>query len=105
MYKSSGERVVPTQTELPDYYALLGIDRAANESEIHRAYRRRVAQWHPDRHHGRTADLFKLFVEAHETLSKPLERLRYDLLTLGLVWRHAQGGSRGRHRSPDSLVR
>lgn len=34
-----------------DLYVLLGVDPSASDREIERAYRKRVAEWHPDRFH------------------------------------------------------
>ncbi len=63
-----------------DYYATLGIDSTATLSDIKRAYRRLVRQYHPDAPGApqATSLLFRLVQEAYEVLSDPKERTRYD---------------------------
>ena len=33
-----------------NYYAILGVDKGAGESEVKKAYRKAAVQWHPDKH-------------------------------------------------------
>ncbi|KAI8808070.1 dnaJ-like protein subfamily B member 6-like protein [Cladochytrium replicatum] len=65
-----------------DYYAILNLDRSANEDEIKRAYRREALKWHPDKHGDETraeAEIrFKLVSEAYEVLKDPGRRAAYD---------------------------
>ncbi len=62
-----------------DYYAVLGLDRDADDEEIKRAYRRLAFKYHPD--HNRedgAADKFKEVNEAYEVLSDREKRVAYD---------------------------
>ncbi len=64
-----------------DYYELLGVERAAGEDEIKKAYRRKALELHPDRNYGNVENATKLFAEiqsAYEVLSDPQERAWYD---------------------------
>lgn len=62
----------------PDYYAVLGVRRGAEESEIKRAYRRLVKEHHPDRKGKARSDEFVRVREAYEVLSDPRRRANYD---------------------------
>ena len=76
--------------EFKDYYKILGVDRKADDKTIKSAYRRLARKHHPDVAKGKDApDRFKEINEAHEVLSDPEKRRRYD--TLGPDWqRYAQ---------------
>jgi curved DNA-binding protein len=65
-----------------DYYKILGVGKTANEKEIKSAFRKLAQQYHPDKNPGsKTAeDKFKDINEAHEVLSDPQKRARYDQL-------------------------
>lgn len=96
-----------------DYYTTLGVPRSASADDIKRAYRKLAKEWHPDRHppHKRkeVEDRFKAIAEAHEVLSDPEKRKRYD--ALGEHWRHGQdfqappGGGGFRNVSPEEFAR
>jgi DnaJ-class molecular chaperone len=76
-----------------DYYKILGVDRNADEKAIKQAYRRMARKHHPDLNPGNkaAAERFKEVNEAHEVLSDPEKRRRYD--TLGPDWqRYAADG-------------
>ena len=64
----------------PDYYAILGVARNADEAEIKRAYRRVALESHPDRFPDDedAHERFRQASEAYETLSDPVARARYD---------------------------
>lgn len=63
-----------------DYYAILGVDRGATESEIKKAYRRLAQQHHPDNNPGNAEaeTRFKEISEAYATIGDPEERAKYD---------------------------
>ena len=102
-----------TNLKFQDYYTTLGVSRTATLDEIKRAYRKLAKEWHPDRHppHKRkdVEDKFKAIAEAHEVLSDPEKRKRYD--ALGEHWRHGQdfqpppGGGGFRTVSPEEFAR
>jgi len=73
--------------EYRDYYKILGVDRNAGEQEIKRAYRRLAREFHPDLNPNdkRAEEKFKEINEAHEVLTDPEKRARYD--RLGASWR------------------
>jgi curved DNA-binding protein len=65
--------------EFRDYYATLGVKRAATPDEIKRAYRRLARKYHPDVSKEPDAEArFKEVAEAHEVLSDPEKRAAYD---------------------------
>jgi molecular chaperone DnaJ len=63
-----------------DYYAILGVDRDASETEIKKAYRQLALQHHPDRNPGnkQAEERFKELSEAYAVLSDPDKRSQYD---------------------------
>ena len=63
-----------------DYYAVLGIPRAADGKTIKSAYRRLALECHPDRVRDdpTAADLFTALSDAYETLSDASRRAKYD---------------------------
>jgi molecular chaperone DnaJ len=72
-----------------DYYAILGISRSATDKEIKQAYRRLARKYHPDVNPGgkSTEARFKEINEAHEVLSDPDKRKKYD--QFGDQWQYA----------------
>ena len=76
-------------SELPDYYAALGVPPAAGRDEIVRAYRALARRYHPDHHEGTElrhlaeAKLTEIN-NAYAVLSDPARRADYDARRRGL---------------------
>lgn len=68
--------------EYKDYYKVLGVGRDASADEIKKAYRKLALQYHPDRNPDDKSaeDKFKEVNEAHQVLSDPEKRAKYDQL-------------------------
>lgn len=68
--------------EYRDYYKILGVERNASQDEIKKAYRKLAMQYHPDRNPDdkQAEEKFKEANEAHQVLSDPQKRARYDQL-------------------------
>jgi len=86
-----------------DYYNVLGVSRNASQKDIKQAYRQLARKYHPDVNPGdKTAEAkFKEINEAHEVLSDPEKRKKYD--QFGDQWQHAdefaKAGQSGAWRS------
>lgn len=61
---------------MEDYYEILGIDRAATNDEVKKAYRRLAHKYHPDK--GGDGEKFKKISEAYSILSNKDKRAQYD---------------------------
>ena len=68
--------------EYKDYYKILGVDRKASQDEIKKVYRKLAMKYHPDRNPNdqKAEEKFKEVNEAHQVLSDPQKRARYDQL-------------------------
>ena len=102
-------------TTTRDYYQILGLPKSASADDIKKAYRRLARQVHPDLHSGsKKSEMEKKFKElnaAHEVLSDPDKRKKYD--QYGANWEQAeayeqarrQAGARGGERPGDFVQR
>ena len=65
---------------MKDLYAILGINKSANEKEIKKAYRKLAMKYHPDRNQGdeKAETKFKEISHAYEILSDPEKKQNYD---------------------------
>jgi len=62
-----------------DYYEVLGVHRNASDEEIKKEFRKLAKLYHPDRNREPGAeDKFKEINEAHQVLSDPGKRSKYD---------------------------
>ena len=74
---------------MANYYDILGVSKNASDKEIRQAFRRLARQYHPDLNSGdkKAEEKFKQVNQAHEVLSDPENRSKYD--RYGQRWKHA----------------
>jgi len=80
-------------TDFKDYYEILGVSKTATPEEIKKAYRKLARKYHPDLNPGdqEAESRFKEINEAHEVLSDPEKRQKYD--QFGQYWKQAAAGA------------
>src|SRR5882762_742926 len=76
--------------EFIDYYKILGVDKNASTEDIKKAYRKLARKHHPDLNPNDASakQMFQQINEAHEVLSDPEKRKKYD--QYGKDWKHAE---------------
>ena len=76
--------------EYKDYYKTLGLNKTASQDEIKKAYRKLARKYHPDLNPDDESakKTFQEINEAHEVLSDPEKRKKYD--QLGENWNRQQ---------------
>ena len=81
--------------EFKDYYKILGVEKSATKDEISKAFRKLAVKYHPDKNPNNKAaeEKFKEITEAHEVLSDPEKRKKYD--ALGSNWNQYQSSGGG----------
>jgi DnaJ-class molecular chaperone len=91
-------------TTFKDYYAILGVARAATEKEIRAAFRKLARKHHPDVNQGDKSaeDRFKEINEANEVLGDPEKRKKYD--ELGPRWQEYEQWERAGKPGPNPFA-
>ena len=75
--------------QFKNYYQILGVNRAATQDDIKRAYRKLAHKYHPDVSREAEAEArFKEVGEAYEVLKDPEKRAAYD--QFGSNWKSGQ---------------
>lgn len=89
-----------------DYYKILGVDKAASQDDIKKAFRKLSVKWHPDRNNGskEAETKFKEIAEAYEVLGDEAKRKEYDNPKQTFEF-HTSGGPDFRHMNMDDIFR
>src|SRR5574344_1143349 len=79
-----------------DYYAVLGVDKNADDQTIKKAFKRLAMKYHPDRNHEADAEeKFKEINEAYAILSDSQKKQAYDQYGFAGVDPNQAGGAGG----------
>ena len=79
-------------SEFQDFYSVLGLEMDCSQEQIKVVFRKRLLEVHPDKsEYPRDPDEMRLLLEAHEVLSQPDSRDRYDRLW-NIVFREELSG-------------
>jgi molecular chaperone DnaJ len=62
---------------MPDYYAVLGLEKGASRDEVKKAFRKLAAEYHPDKATGNEAK-YKEITEAYAVLGDEKKKAEYD---------------------------
>nr|CCC93659.1 putative chaperone protein DNAj [Trypanosoma congolense IL3000] len=86
--KGTSDNVVKARLlKVMNYYDILGVTPDATEDDIRRRFKKKALELHPDRagkqQTPEEVELFKMITKAHEVLSDPEERAKYDAQTFG----------------------
>jgi molecular chaperone DnaJ len=74
---------------MPDYYAVLGLQKGASRDEVKKAFRKLAAEYHPDKKTGNEAK-YKEITEAYAVLGDEKKKAEYD--TYGHAFQGGGGG-------------
>ena len=76
--------------EYVDYYKVLELDKTASTEQVKKSYRKLARKYHPDLNpdNKEAHKMFQQINEAHEVLSDPEKRKKYD--QYGKDWQHAE---------------
>jgi molecular chaperone DnaJ len=90
-----------------DYYEVLGVERAATEDAIKRAYRKLAVKFHPDKNPDdpHAEEKFKELGEAYDVLMDPDKRAAYDRFGHNAFAQGGAGFGRGGFHDPFDIFR
>ena len=90
-----------------DYYEVLGVERAATEEAVKRAYRKLAVKFHPDKNPGdpHAEEKFKELGEAYDVLMDPDKRAAYDRFGHSAFAQGGAGFGRGGFHDPFDIFR
>ena len=93
-----------SSNEYKDYYAVLGVKKAAGFNEIKQRFRQLAFQYHPDRNQGNKAAeaKFREISEAYNVLYDEGKRAKYD--RFGQYWKYSTDVETGKKVSNPSTI-